>query len=806
MIDGILQDVRYAGRSFRRTPGFSFIAILTIAVGVGASAAIFSIVNSVLLRPMPFDHPDALVLLGQYDLKTGRGYNDVSPANFLDWRARSRSFTGLAAFRDAPVTTTLGDHPERLAGAMVTANFFDVLGVRPALGRLFEAGDERPGAPRVSVLGNGAWRERFGGRPDIVGNTARLNGELYTIVGVLPAGIDYPDQSEVWITPHFSVPDDPRALGQDPSAERDHNFLFALGRLRQGVTREAAQAEANAVAAALAREYPDSDADTGTRLTALRDDLVGDVRPTLRLLFAAVGLLLLIAVANVSGLLLARATSRQQEIAVRIALGASRRRIVGQLLVESVLLALAGGGGGLLFAMWLVGPLVALSPRELGVSGDVRIDATVLLFGLAVSTASGLLFGLAPARQSLGTNVNDDLKQSSRGAGTRQQRLRMALVSAEVALSLVLLVGAGLTIRSLVRLQRVPTGFNPERLVTLTLNLPTARYSEPARQATFFDRAVAALGAIPGVEAVGATSRLPLTPGNSTRGLDIDGRSPTTPANADYRAVNPGYFHTLGIPFLRGRDFTDADDAGAPHVAVVSQAMAEAFWGGVDPIGHTIAVETGHPITVIGVVGDVRHASLATPPRPTFYMPYRQDPWATMTMALRTGVAPAALAMSVRAAIWSIDKDQPVGALLSMDARLANSLSRRRFTVALLSAFGAVALALAAVGLYGVLSFIVGQRRREIGVRMALGASRGEMIAAVLGQGLRLAGLGLVLGLVLAAGATRLLASVLYGVGTTDAATFAAAAALLLLIAVVASLVPALRASRVDPIVALRDE
>jgi predicted permease len=806
MIGRLIGDLRHAFRVIRRAPAFTLLVILTIAVGVGASTAMFSVVDAVLLRPLPFPDSGALLLVGQYDLRTGQGYNDASPANFLDWQARSRSFAGMAAFRDWPFTATLGDHPERLRGAIVNASFFDVLGTSAAVGRTFQLGDEGSGGARVAVIGAGLWRERFGGRPDVVGRTIRLDGALYTIVGVLPPGIDYPDDAEVWVAPRWRVPDDPRLLGQDPSAERDHGYLFAIARLRPGVTREAAQAEMSTIAAALAKEFPDSDGTTGVRLTRLRDDLVGDVRPTLRLLFAAVGLLLLVAVANVSGLLLARAASRRQEIAVRMALGAGRGRIVAQLLVESALLGLAGGGAGLLLAMWLTGPLLALSPRDLHVT-DMHLDATILLFGIAVSVGAGLLFGIAPARQALHTDLHDDLKHSSRGlTRTGDRRARATLVGAEMALSLVLLVAAGLTLKSLILLQRVPTGFEPDGALAFTLGLPTARYANPTLQADFFDRVLAAVRAVPGVRAAGATSRLPLSPGNSIRGLDVDGRAPTTPVEADYRAVSPGYFRALGIPLERGRDFTDADAADRPEVAIVSRSMAQWLWPGDNPLGHTIAVETGHPITVVGVVGDVHHASLAAAPAPTFYMPYRQDPWASMTIALRTTLPPAALARAIRQAVSTVDRDEPVGAVTTMDERLSGSLSRRRFTVTLLSIFGAVALGLAAVGLYGVLAFVVAQGRREIGVRIALGARPVALVAGILGQGLRLAGLGIAVGLALALGTSRLLASALYGVGAVDASTFVGVSGLLLAIAALASLVPALRASRVDPLIALRDE
>src|SRR4051812_3299188 len=806
MIERLAQDFRYAIRTFRRSPGFVLLTVLTIAIGVGANAAIFSIVNAVLLRPLPFPRAGDLVLVGDSNRQTRVGYGDTSPANFLDWRQRHHSFTGMAAFRQAQFTVATSDRPERIPGAIVNASFFDVLEVKPALGRGFMASDEQRGAPRVALLGDGVWRQRFAARRDIVGETIRLNDEPHTIVGVMPAGIDYPDQAAVWVTPHWRVPDDPLAPAIDPAAQRSHGYFFVVARLRPGLAFEAAQSDMDQVAAGLEREYPNDNMNKGVVLTPLRADLIADVKATVLLLFAAVAVLLLIVTANVSGLLIARATARHQEMAVRIALGASRGRILTQLLTESVVLAAAGGAAGVLLALWLVGPLVSLSPADLAVAGTVAIDRTVLGFSLAISMAAGILFGLAPAHQLLRLNVHGDLKQAARGGSSAgHRRIRGVLVVGEIALSLVLLVAAGLTVRSFVNVQREPAGFNPDRVLTFSVGLSAARYPTAPQKAEFWQRALASVAQVPGIETVGATSRLPLLPGNSTRGLTIKSLPPNAQASADYRTASSDYFRAMGIRILQGRGFDEADGEGRPLVALISQSAARRFWPDRNPVGERFSIDEPE-ITVIGVVGDVHAAALDRAPQPTIYVPYRQDPWPSMVFALRTNGDPATFAAAARAAIWRVDKEQPVGAARTMDEQLSNSLTRRRFSVALLTAFGVVAVALAAIGLYGVLAFIVAQRRREIGVRMALGAQPRDVVADVLGQGLRLAVVGVVAGVILALGATRLLSSVLFGTSPTDALTFAAVATLLVVIAAGASFVPALRASRVDPLIALRDE
>jgi putative ABC transport system permease protein len=807
MFDLFRNDLRYAFRTLIRNPGFALLAIVTIAIGVGANTAMFSVVYAVLLRPLPFAEPDALVLVSQANRQTRQSSGNASPANFLDWRARSRAFAGLAAFRNAGYTLSSGDHPDRVAGAIVSANFFDVLGVKPIIGRGFQPGDEGAGAARVAIVSHGLWTDRFGARRDPIGRTVRLNDEPHTIVGVLPPGVDFPEQAKVWTPPHWRVPDDPLALGEDPSPQRSHSYFFVLGRLHPGVTRAQAERDMDVVTMALERDYPNDNRNVGVVISSLRDELVGPVRPTLLMLFAAVGLLLLIATANVSGLQVARSIGRHHEIAVRVALGATRRRILSQLLTESVVLAVAGGACGVIAAMWLVVPIAAVGPADFRAAGNLGPNGPVLLFAFAAAIGAGLLFGIAPARQLMQKSSVDAWKQTGRsGMGVSQGRAGAMLVVAEIALALVLLVGTGLTVRSFIRLQHVPTGFDPERVLTMSVSLPQVRYPTAAQRADFWEHALEALGAVPGVEAVGATSRLPLSGGNSTRGLTIDGQALTPPASADYRTASPMYFRALAIPVVSGRTFRDDDRENRPLVAVVSRSMAARYWPSADPIGRRLSIDGEHQLTVVGVVGDVHHASLEAAPQPTFYVPYRQDAWPSMTFVVRTTVPPASLGGAARAAIWQVDKDQPISALRTMNEQLALSIAQRRFSVRLLTGFGAVAAGLAAVGLYGVLAFVAAQRRREIGVRIALGARPRDIVVDMLGHGLQLTAAGIAAGLALAFASMRLIDALLFATSPTDLPTFAAVATLLVLVAVAASLIPALRASRLDPIIALRED
>ena len=808
MIEQLFQDLRYAARAFTRAPAFAVVAILTIAIGVGANAAIFSVVNATLLRPLPFPAANELVLISQANKQTRQPAGGASPANFLDWRVRNHSFTKMAGFREASVILADAGFPERHRAAIVNSNFFEILELRAQVGRTFLPEEEGHGAARVAVIADSFWRERFGKRPDIVGQTVRFDDEVYSIVGVMAPGVDFPGRAQVWITPHWAAPDDPLLPStEDPSSQRGHTYFSVLARLKPSATFDSAAADMDGVAASLARDFPDDNTDVGVAVERLRDELiVSDVRATTLLLFAAVGLLLLIAAANVSGLLMARATARQQEISLRAALGATRARILAQLLTESVLLATIGGGAGVLLAMWLVPALVALSPTDLTATGAVTIDRTVMAFGLAISTMAGLLFGLAPARELANVDAQGDLKQAGRGSvGIGQRRVRSVLIAGEIALSLVLLVAAGLTVRSFIAVQRAPAGFVTDRVLTFRL-APQANRSR-AERADFWEHSVKAMAAIPGIEMAGATSRLPLLPGNSSRGLTIRDLPPNSQPVADYRTATADYFAIMGIPLLRGRVFSDGDREDRPLVALVSVVAAQRFWPGRDPVGQHFQIDDPGPeYTVVGLVGDVRSASLEVAPRPTIYVPYRQDAFPSMVFVLKTSLTVAAVSSSVRTAMLGVDKDQPVGAILTMDEQLSRSLTRRRFGVTLLSLFGAVAVILAAVGLYGVLAFLVSQRRREIGVRIALGATAQDVMRDVLGEGLRLSGVGMIIGLALAIAASRLMSSLLYATSPVDVATYAGAASLLGVTAVAASFVPAFRASRVDPIVALRDE
>jgi len=810
MLGNLWQDVRYTFRTFVRAPAFVAIAVFTMAVGIGANTAIFSVVSATLLRPLQFPRSDELALIIQTNKVTRRTYNDTTPANYLDWRARNNSFSGITSYREGGAILSSGPTPERRAATMVNSNFFDVLEIHARYGRTFTATDEGPGAARVAILSDAIWRERFGGDPSIVGQSVRLDDVPHTVIGVMPPGMDYPYETQIWTTPHWRVIDDP-GVGPavDPSTERGHGYFFAIGRIKRGVSFSAAAADMARVGDALERDFPDDNAGVAVDLLPLRDEMVvSDVRSTTLLVFAAVGLLLLIATANVSGLLMARATVRHQEIALRAAIGASRGRLIAQFLTESLVLALLGGLAGVILALWLVPALVALSPADLNATGGVAIDGRVLTFSLAISALAGILCGLAPARQLSGMSVNDALKQSARGAvSVRQRRLRATIVCGEIALSMVLLVTASLTVRSFMRLQHVDSGFTHEGVQTMVISPSATRYAATGARADFWEHLVSGARQIPGVTRAAATSRLPLLPGNSTRGLTIPGMDTSRLPSPDYRTISPDYFSVMGIPVVSGRGFTDADREDRPIVVAVSASAAQRFWPGRDPLGQQFQIAVPGPTyTIVSVVGDVRSASLEAAPLPTIYVPYRQDPARSMVLVMKTPLSAAAITGPLRDAIHSVDKDQPIGAIRSMDEQISRSLQRRRFGVTLLSSFGAIAVGLAAVGLYGVLAFIVSQRRREIGVRIALGASTRDVVRDVLGQGLQLVGVGLAVGLLLALAAARIMSSLLFATSATDLASFGAAALLLATIAIAASLLPALRASRVDPLVALRDE
>jgi putative ABC transport system permease protein len=805
------QDIRYAARTLRKNAGFTLVAVAALALGIGANTAIFSVVNAVLLRPLPFEEPGRIVYL------TGRAGADGAPTrvfsypNFLDVKSQARVFEHAAAYGRAQQFLTEGDEPERVQGAYVSAEMFPLLGVGPALGRAFTADEDQPGAPRVVVLGHGLWERRFGSDPSVVGREVQFASGPATVVGVMPRGFKFPveeRQTEFWMAFARNVP-----AGQ--LSNRGAVFLEVVARLAPGVTHEQARAEADVLARRLAEQHPADNTGLGIVVTPLHESLVGETRTALLILLGAVGLVLLIACANVANLLLARAASRQKEIAVRTALGASRLRIVRQLLTESLLLALAGGALGLLLALWGVDLLAAASPADIPRVGEIGLDPWVLLFTLGTSLVTGVVFGLVPAWQASKAEVHDALKEGGRGSteGGRG-RVRAVLVVSEVALSLVLLVGAGLLLRSFAQLLDVSPGFESRNLLAADVAFGTT-YKEDAQRVAFVREALARASAAPGVRAVGAVDPLPLGGNFTAYSFEVEGRTPARPGeepDAQHRVVTPDYFRAMAIPVRRGRVFAERDDARAPFVVVVNETFVRRYFGGEEPLGRRLRFDTGGGATdnplveIVGVVGDVRHAGLEAPPDPEMYVPFAQSPRARMSFVARTEADPLAAAPALRAALRQLDARQPVYNVRPMEQLLSQSVARRRFNLALLALFASVALALAAVGIYGVMAYTVEQRRHEIGIRLALGAQARDVFRLVVGQGMGLALAGIGLGLVAALAATRLMSSLLYGVSAADPLTYAGIALLLAGVAFAACYLPARRASRVDPMDALRQE
>jgi putative ABC transport system permease protein len=807
--DQMSRDSRYALRMLRRSPAFTIAAVLTLALGIGANTAIFSVIDAALLRPLPYPQPDRLVML--YGRAQAQENSELSPATFLDFRRQSRALD-LAGYRQSPFNVTGQDRPERIAGAVVTPDFFGVLGIRAQLGRTLTPELDKPGSPRTVVLSYALWQRRYGASPEVLGRQIVLDGEPRTVVGVMPPFFQYPPESDLWTAARFAVPEHILRPGLDQSNVRDSHYFDTIGRLRPGVSLAQAQAEANTIARRLKQQYGSDEEASSAALVTLRDDLIGEARPALMILLGAVGLLLAIACANVANILLARGAARQKEIAVRAALGAGRARLVRQFLTESILLAVAGGGLGIGLAYAGLRPLHALLQEDVLAHAALRLDTRVLVFTTLISLASGILFGLFPALHLSGSRaLGGTLKEGGRGSsgGVRAHRTRSVLVATEVALAAVLLVGAGLLIRSFSRLLGVSEGFRAERVLSLRLSLPEARYPAPGDRARFVTRTLESIAVLPGVASTAVVSRLPLNPGNSTRSVDIKGRTSTAEDPApDYLVTSPDYFRSMGIRLLSGRAFTERDDASAPPVVIVSQSMARTFWPGRNPLGEFVTVggcgKENEWCQVVGVVEDVHQHNLDQTPRPAIYVPYARDPWPFMAFVIRTRTEPAAAASAVQSAVHSVDRDQPLYGVRTMEEVVSASRSPRRVRMLLLSLFAALALALACVGIYGVMAYLVAQRTHEIGIRMALGADRKEVLALIVGQGLKLSVAGVAAGLLLAVGLSRFLSTVLYGVGTTDAATFAGVGALLIALAAAASCLPAWRASRVDPVTALR--
>jgi predicted permease len=799
----LIHDVRYAARMFVKQPGVTVIAVLTLALGIGANTAIFSAVDAVLLRPLPYDEPDSLVKVWEKRHREGVLDNVVSPADFLDWTKMNGAFEAMAAYTGSTVDLTGAGEPIRLSAGLVSTPFFDILRISPALGRSFRPEEGKVGQHRVVILNHGLWERRYGSNPGMIGQKLVLNGIPHEVVGVLPRSFEFPDRAiELWM---------PLAYDGAPQAPpRTNHFLQVYARLKDGVTLERARAEMDRVGAELSRQYPEANRNHGAHVSPLRDELTGPVRTGLLLLLAAVAFVLLIACVNVANLLLARAASRRREMAVRSALGAGRGRLAGQSLTESLVLALTGGLAGLIVAYWGIEIVRGLTPAELPVIGVDRLalNTRLLIFTFGLSIATGLLFGLLPAWHLSGQNVSEFLKDGSRAAGGVRRRVRVVLVVGEIALAALLLVGTGLTLRSFYTLLKAESGIRTERVLTAFVALPGARYSGEERLLATFEEIERRLAAIPGVRHAGVTSHLPLTGQDSRSGIGIEGREPTpdAPTRAHPRAVSVDYFAAMGIPLLQGRGFTLADGKDAPLVAIVNETMAARYWPGSSPIGRRFRLGGTNAFReVIGIVRDVRHWGLDLPVNPEFYLPQRQMVWQNhVNYVLHTDADPAAIAGALREQLRAVDPDLPLSNVRTMDQVAARSVASRRSSMLLLAIFGALALVLAAAGIYGVMAHLVAVRTSEIGVRMTLGARPADVLKLVLREGLVQATLGLTAGMIAGVWVMRTFSTLLYGIQPADPLTLAAVAVILVGTALAACLIPARRAMRVDPVQALR--
>ena len=806
-MDTLRQDFLYAVRRLRQAPGFTVVAVATLALGIGANSAIFSIVNAVLLRPLPFEEPDRLVAVSQ--TWEGRDTGIYSPQNFLDVVSTAHDFESLAAIDGGGMTLTGAGSPARLQGASVTVSFFETLRVRPILGRAFVTGENEPGHTKVVVLGHRLWRDRFGADPAAVGRKIQLDRDSYVVVGVAPEGFGYPEGTEVWTPIEYDTIFRTKSRGAW--------FLGVIGRLKPGVSVAHAREEVSTIASRLAREYPDADEGVGGTVTLLQESMVRRSRPALLVLLGAVGLVLLIACVNVANLLLARAAARESELAVRAALGAGRGRLLRQLLTESVLLAVLGGAAGVFLASLSMDTLLGLQPAGVRRLGEVRVDRTVMAFAAGLSVLTGILFGLAPALQLMRRATAQSLREGGRGllAG-RGHRLRGGLIVGQMALAMMLLAGAGLLIRSFTQLRRVDPGFRPGSALTFRIALPESAYKDESARAAFFDVLLTRLAVLPGVRSVGAVQGLPLSGMRFSFSFEVKGRPPLPPArqpSMEVRVASPGYFQAIGIPVLRGRGFEPRDSASSRQVVVLSEAAVRRFFPGEDPLGQWITVgwgrDEGKPKAggeVVGIVGDVKELSLADENPPEIYLPHAQLSVSSMDVLLRTSVPPRSLAPAVEAAVHGLDADLPIARTATLDEIVARSISEPRFYVILLGAFAATALFLAALGIFGVMSYAVVQRSREIGIRVALGAHPSHLLRMVLGQALLLSVAGVAVGLLAALALSRAMAGLLFELSPKDPGTLAFVAVLLTAVALLASYLPARRATRVDPLIALRSE
>jgi len=807
-IEDLMQDLRYGLRVLIKSPVFTTVAVLSLALGIGANTAIFSVVNKLMLRPLPY--PDSQQIMDVWHTPPQESFPgsrtfSVSPANYLDWKSQNNSFEHMAAYTYAGFSLSTNDDPVSVIGAAVTSEFFSVLRSSVSQGRAFLSEEEQPGSNHVVVLSHGLWQRAFGADSNLIGQTLTLNSQSYTLIGIMPAGFEFPQQAELWI---------PLPWDEKEKQTRSIHDYMVIARLNPNVSLAQAQAEMSKISSNLEQQYPEENKGWGAVVIPLQEDLIGDIRPALLVLFSAVGFVLLIACANVANLMLARGANRQKEIAIRMALGAGRARIVRQLLSESVLLAAVGGALGLLLAGWGGKFLVQLSAGTLPNISEIGIDRWAFGFTLLVSFGAGIVAGIAPAFQFSTADTSTTLKQGTgrTGGSSVKQRTRKALVISEVALSLILLIGAGLMIRSFWKLQQVNPGFNTSNILTMSVGLSPVKYSNAQQRAAFFDRALEQVSAVPGVVSVGVTTTLPLAGSGSTQPFTIEGRPGAAVAEqvmALTRYISQDYFITMGIPLRQGRFFTDQDRENSVPAIIISESMARQFWPGENPVGKRLTpsfhLQQG-PREIVGVVGDVKGQGLDADVSAMMYMPYKQTPRPAMTFVVRTASDPQNFTQTVSKAIYAIDKQQALRNIRTMEQVLANSVSGQRFNMTLLMAFAALALILAAVGVYGVMNYSVTLRRRELGIRMALGAQATDVLRLVLGQGLMLTLIGVGVGLAGAYGLTRLMANLLYGVPATDLLTFASVSSVLMAVGLLASYIPAHRATKVDPMIALRQE
>lgn len=804
------QDLRFGLRQLLGKPGFTLIAILSLALGIGANTAIFSLVDAVLLRPLPFHEPERLAIVWEDATRVGFPRNTPAPANYADWKAQNQTFEDMAALSWGNYALTEEGEPEKVESQEVTANFFGLLGVKPVLGRTFTPEEDRPGTNRVVLVSHGLWQRRFGGDPALVGKELLLDGRKHTVLGVMPPGFQFlSKETGLWV---------PIAFSPEQLANRGGHYLTVVARLKPGVTLAQARADIAAITARINQAHSTSwhGFELGSTVISLREQLAGDVRPALLVLLVAVGFVLLIACANIANLLLARGAARYREIAVRTALGAGRGRIVRQLLTESVLLAITGGVAGLFFAWLSFSFLKQIIPDSMALNAGVRIDIRLFSFTLLLSLLTGVIFGLVPALQAAKVDLNEALKQSGgrTGTGTGHRRLRSALVVVEIALALVLLVGAGLLIQTFLKLRALDIGVNAENVLTLRTSLPRSKYSELPKRTAFYQQVLERVRAIPGVVAAGYTTAVPLTWKGGTNGFTIEGQPQGAGQDANSRQASVGYMETMEMKLRQGRFFNEHDDAQAQPVALINETMARQYWPGENAVGKRFKLggtDSTRPwVTVVGIIGDVKEMGLEAPAKAEFFFPYQQMPETLWNMprdlTVRTTGDPLSVVAAVRQAIWAVDPAQPISNVRTMNDIVGEEVAQRRIGMTLLAAFAALALLLSSLGIYGVLSYAVTQRTQEIGIRMALGAGRHEVLRLVMTEGLRLAGAGVAIGLGVSFALTRLMAGLLFGVSASDPATLAGVTLLLTAVALLACYVPARRATKVDPLIALRYE